>query len=321
MNYYDEILQRIAQRVQDKEHLTESACKELMENIVENPHEFLTCPEDASYLCLAEGMNLYYRLLGSLNEDSPMSEGIGDEQMHMFETSDAMLQQVTDVALKIYPGNLDARYLSLMNAGNIYRIDNLLEMKKLLEKYAGKLEPSPSIYTRPYQRLHASYIQGLVLNGSYRLALQEGKVALDYDESDPFGVRHSMSLCYARLEDIRGFEELEERFDRTSNAWSYLARTILMYRTNNLTAAKRTITGYTKLIPGAAFLILSGVHLFPLSKSLGRPEVSTCTFDEATIATREAFEIIEDTPSFREWAESIDQVRKSAEEFEKTLGN
>ncbi len=320
MKYYDEILERIAQRVQQKDHLSESGYKELMANVAERPRDFVTCPEDASYLCFAEGLDLYYRLLGVMLEDPTTAVEIPEEQMHLIETSDTMLRQAYSMALAIYPDNLDARYLSLMHTGSIFGIENLLEMKRLLDKHIDMLTPSPSVYTRPYQRLHASYIQALVQNGSYKLAIEEGLTALSYDESDPFGVRHSLSLCYARLEDVRGFEELEERFGRTSNCWSYLARIILMYRVNNLTAAKRAITGYTKLVPGAAHLILSGLHLFPISKAIARPQISTCTFNEANIATREAFEIIEDTPNFREWANSIDQVRKLAEEYEKSLG-
>ena len=320
MNYFDEILDRLAERIRIEDDLSDDAYKELLVHLEDNPREYTRNAEDASYLCLAEGLEAYGNFLSTLAGETANGTDMSGIGMESVESADALMRTAYESALKVYPDNLDALYLKLFHANDKVGIENLMRLKQLVEKHADHLDPIPSVFTRPYQRLQASYICALVQNAAYMEAMQEGSRALQYDISDPFGVRHSMSLCLARLEDMPAFEVLEETFDRSSNCWSYLARIILLYRMNNLTAAKRTITGYTKLVPGAAHLFLSGAHMFPIPRQLGRPETPTCSFKECTIATSEAYEIIEDTPGLREWANSIDQVRESALEFQKSLG-
>lgn len=318
MNYYDETLNRLAQRIKTEDNLSEDAFRELLIHLDKNPHEYIRNNEDASYLCLAEGLEIYSKFLTSLASES--APDIPDISIENVESADALLRDAYTTALKIYPDNLDAIYLKLFHDKSFAGVDNLVRLKNIVEKYDGVLEEPPSVFTRPYQRLQASYICTLVQNAAYLLAIDEGSRALKYDIEDPFGVRNSLSLSLARLEDMPAFEILEETFNRTANCWSYLARIILLYRMNNLSAAKRTITGYTKLVPGSAHLLLAGTHIFPIPRHLGRPDTPTCSYKECTIATSEAYEIIEDTPGLREWANSIDVVRKSALDFQNSLG-
>ncbi len=320
MTYYEEILQRLAERMRIEKNLSSEAYEEVVLNIGENPQEFLLNKEDESYLYLALGLeryNDYLLKLADENMGDPEMSGITSENV---ESGDRLLKQSYQGALKIYPDNIDAQYLKLLHSGENPGIENLVLLRGLVEKYESTLDNDPSIFTRPYQRLQAAYISALVQNAAYTLAIAEGDRALAYDIEDPFGVRHSLSLCFARLENLPAFEKLEEIFERTSNSWSYLGRIILMYRLNNLSAAKRAITGYTKLVPGAAHLFLQGSHRFPIPRGLGRAQVPTCSFKECVIATSEAYEIIEDTPGLREWANSIEQVRDSALDFQNSIG-
>ena len=320
MNYYDEVLNRLAQRIRIEDNLSEDAYRELLIHLDDNPQEYVKNDEDASYLCLAEGLEVYGKFLGTLAAETTNPDEIPGISIENVESADMLLREAYSDSLKLYPDNIDALYLKLFHGNDVFGVENLMRLKDMVGTYEQTLTENPSVFTRPYQRLHASYICALVQNAAYLLAIDEGSHALKYDKSDPFGVRHSMSLSLARLEDLPAFERLEEAFDRSSNCWSYLARIILLYRMNNLTAAKRTITGYTKLVPGSAHLLLAGTHIFPIPRHLGRPDTPTCSFKECTIATSEAYEIIEDTPGLREWANSIDAVRKSALDFQNYPG-
>ena len=268
MNYYNEVLDRIAERIRIEDDLSDAAYKEMLEHLADDPRQYVRNNEDASYLCLAEGIELYRQYLSMMAGEASLDNDQFNISIENVESAEALLKQACAMSLAINPNNIDAQYLELMHRNDGLGTENLVRVKELVEKYRDKLDPIPSVFTRPFQRLHAAYINALMQNAAYMLVIEEGDKALQYDISDPFDVRHCLSLSLARLEDMPAFEELEETFDRKANCWSYLARIILLYRINNLTAAKRAITGYTKIVPGAAHLLLAGKHQFPIPKQL-----------------------------------------------------
>ncbi len=310
MTYYEEAIERIITRYNKDKHLEGDAYDELVIEVNAHPEKYLINKEDESHLYLALG--LHKRL--EYNKKH-MLDNIRDKAEN--KSVEILVDSFT-TALKICPDNLDAWFYKFKYERDFSGCDKLLMLSKHIDELP-KPEGTPDIYTRPYQRLIATYMISLMKNGSYRQAIYVGEEQLEYDPSDPFNLRNYLSLCYARLEDAQGFEELEERFGRTSNSWTLLARSILFYKTENLRAAERTLIGYTKMVEGAAYFLFASTHEHDISLLTQYNIPQPLTAREAYDATGPARAIIGDTSEFLDWAIEIPEVRQSAQEFQEKL--
>ena len=135
------------------------------------------------------------------------------------------------------------------------------------------------------------------------MALETANSVLEVTESvgDPLGARNTAALAYARLEDEEGLNALEARFTQ-GNAWTSLARCLLLYKLERTPAARRSLRGFAQLNQGAAYAMMRPVFVEVYLPD--RPDYAPGCFEEAMAAVHEAEVIIADTPDFVAWCQA-----------------
>ena len=135
------------------------------------------------------------------------------------------------------------------------------------------------------------------------MALETANSVLGVTESagDPLGARNTAALAYARLEDEEGLNALEARFTQ-GNAWTSLARCLLLYKLDRTPAARRSLRGFAQLNQGAAYAMMRPVFVEVYLPD--RPDYAPGSFEEAMAAVHEAEVIIADTPDFVAWCQA-----------------
>lgn len=134
-------------------------------------------------------------------------------------------------------------------------------------------------------------------------------------------------LVRARLEDDEGFFEFAHELEATrpneaavlvdDSPWFLLGRTLLLYKTGRRRPAKRALRDFAARCEGGAFFLLNPTYMMPYLPV--RPPARE-PWNLAHQAVWEADGIIVDTPDFAAWAESIEGIRESSEDFAKRYG-
>lgn len=94
---------------------------------------------------------------------------------------------------------------------------------------------------------------------------------------------------------------LEARFTQ-GNAWTSLARCLLLYKLERTPAARRSLRGFAQLNQGAAYAMMRPVFVEVYLPD--RPDYAPGSFEEAMAAVHEAEVIIADTPDFVAWCQA-----------------
>lgn len=130
-------------------------------------------------------------------------------------------------------------------------------------------------------------------------------------------------LSLARLEDEDAFFELAHKEPETvdgpleNSPWYLLGRTLLLYKAGKKKPAKRALVDFVSRCEGAAYFLLNPTYMTPYLPVRPEPRES---WDLSRMALWEADAIIADTPEFAPWAESIDGVAATADEFARRYG-
>lgn len=311
MNAWDELVERCARRRNEKiGPLSDEAYAELLLAVRQNPADFADEAPERALLVLAGALDAWR---ASLSRDDLL-----DDEAFEAERSRrlAALRAECGRAVAIDPDCLDARLVALSAA----ELDPdrlgaaLLDLGHALPEVAPpKGDAWDDVFFRPRVRLGAAVARACLDGARYRMASAAAEWVTGVAPSDPVGARHTHMLACARLEDEAGLGALEARWAGRESAWSHLARVLLLYKLNRLTAAQRALRGFDRLCDGGAYALLRPVFVEPYLPD--RPEAAPCGFEEAVMAVREAEPIIADVPEFIPWCQERDWLVESARAF------
>ena len=230
-----------------------------------------------------------------------------------FET----LRGACQAALSVDAGCLDAQLL--LTLATVGRPDKLLDaLCELEEKCADEPAFAQLDWSNPWDRarlrLRAAISRTCADCACWKMALETASSVLEATESagDPLGARNTAALAYARLEDEEGLNALEARFSK-GNAWTSLARCLLLYKLERTPAARRSLRGFAQLNQGAAYAMMRPVFVEVYLPD--RPDYAPGSFEEAMAAVHEAEVIIADTPDFVAWCQAQDWFEADARAY------
>ena len=308
MNAWEELVARCAARRNEKiGPLSDEAYAELVLAVRQSPADFADDPPEQALLVLAHALDTY--------RASGMDDDLLDDEA--FETARArriaLLRASCRQALELDARCLDARLIDLLASEP--EPDALTRgLLNLEREFSGPPVPKDDawedVFCRPHLRLRAAVARTCLDAARPRMAASAAASLLDATPDDPLGARHTYMLACARLEDEPGLGALEARFSERESAWSHLARVLLLYKLDRLTAARRALRGFDRLCEGGAYALLRPTFVEVYLPD--RPEAAPCGFEEALMAVREAEPIIADVPEFIAWCQGHDWLVDSA---------
>lgn len=313
MNVREESILRLAQRRRDKlGAMSDEAFDELKLAVRENPEGFVDCDEDRAFLLLG-------RALKANDEARKNEEFLDDdayERAHA-KRMDRLVAACRD-ACELDPGCLDALTMTALLSGS--EADDMLEELLRLEREAAPFQPAGSgasawddVFCRPRLRLRAAITRELLDTTRFRAAQEACSQLVELTPGDPLGARFTWALACARLEDETAFNALDAKFDRQGNAWSHIARILLMFKLDRMSAARRALRGFASLCEGGAYALLRPVYVDAYLPD--RPSFVPGSFEEVTLAVHEADPVVVDTPDFISWASAQDGFLDEAQRY------
>lgn len=187
------------------------------------------------------------------------------------------------------------------------------------ERFDGPVaDPWDAVFLRPWLRMRLRAVDLLIQMACYREAARRCEDMLSFAPTDGQGVRRTLTLLYARLEDEEGLSRLDERFGHEGSCWMHVARSVLFYKLGRMDAARRAVTGLAELCPGAAYYLAYPTYVPPYLPD--RPPFTPGTDQESLFATYEADFLVVDTPEFVTWALSVERFANAAQMFGRAHG-
>ena len=280
--------------------MSDAAYEELLLAVRQNPEAYIDSDAERAFALLAQAMRKF-------NESARDDDLLDDDQYMLarnkrFET----LRGACQAALSLDADCLDAQLL--LTLATVGRPDKLLDaLCELEEKCADRPAFAQLNWGNPWDRarlrLRAAISRTCADCACWKMALEAANSVLEVTESagDPLGARNTAALAYARLEDEEGLNALEARFAQ-GNAWTSLARCLLLYKLERTPAARRSLRGFAQLNQGAAYAMMRPVFVEVYLPD--RPDYAPGSFEEAMAAVHEAEVIIADTPDFIAWCQA-----------------
>lgn len=311
MNAWDELVRRCAIRRREKiGPLSDQAFDELLIAVRQDVASFADEPPERALLVVARALDEYHA--------SRKNDDLLDDSAYEAERARrlAALRAQCALALSLDERSLDARLLDALAAD--LEPDALLARLLGMERDFSSDEPPAGdawddVFYRPHLRLRAAVSRACLDSARYRMARSAALSVMDAAPGDPLGTRHTYLLACARLEDEPGFDEMCARFSHQESAWSHLARTLLLYKLNRMSAARRALRGFDELCTGGAYALLRPTFVEIYLPD--RPDVPRCGLEESMLAVREAEPIIADVPDFIGWCQGLDWFAGSAASF------
>lgn len=312
MNFREELILRCASRRRQKlGQMSDAAYEELLLAVRQNPESYIDSDAERAFALLAQAMRKFH--------ESARDDDLLDDDQYMaarnkrFET----LRGACQAALSVDAGCLDAQLL--LTLATVGRPDKLLDaLCELEEKCADEPAFAQLNWGNPWDRarlrLRAAISRTCADCACWKMALETASSVLEATESagDPLGARNTAALAYARLEDEEGLNALEARFAQ-GNAWTSLARCLLLYKLERTPAARRSLRGFAQLNQGAAYAMMRPVFVEVYLPD--RPDYAPGCFEEAMAAVHEAEVIIADTPDFVAWCQTLDWFEADARAY------
>ena len=316
MNAWDELVARCAARRNEKiGPLSEDAYAELVLAVRQSPADFADEPGERALLVFARALDGYR---ASLTRDDLLD----DESFERERTRRlSALAAECERAVSIDPDCLDARLVALLASepDPDPLLAALLELERAHAKEAlPEGDAWEDVFCRPRLRLRAAIARACLDGAHARMARACAGSVIDAAPNDEPGARHTLALACARLEDEAGLNELDARFSHREDAWSHLARVILLFKLDRMNAARRALRGYDELCEGGAYALLRPTLVEPYLPD--RPDAPVRSFDECTFAVREAEPIIADTPDLIPWCQDQEWLVASAARFARGRG-
>lgn len=300
---------RLAQRRRSEiGTLSDEAFAELLEAVKKNPDAFITTEEDRAYMALGAALAAY--------ENARAKEEFLDELSYERARNkrNAKLASKCRRVLEIDPECIDAKTIEALvtyqNPGDV--LEQLLALDEGLGPIAGTISWDDTL-CRPRLRLKATIARAMLETTRFRAVIATCNELLELEPTDVLGARYTLSLAYARLEDEEAFNKLDARFGHIGNAWSHIARTLLLFKLGRWQAAARALRGYGELCQGGAYALVRPVLMEGYLPD--RPAFKPGTFEEASLAVGEADPIIVDTPDFISWVYMQESFVAGAQKF------
>lgn len=313
MRYAEELTDRLAQRRRTElGGMSDLAYEELRAAVKKTPEDYLGAKEDEAFERLG-------RALAASTDAQKDEEFIESDDAYLEERNRRIerLRHGCEDALRIDGDCIDAQaILALTGEGEP---DDALVRLEQVEQGLDELAPADGAdlwedaFARPRLRLLASIARTQLETARYRRALETCERAAVLNPADDIGIRFTWAIALARLEDERGFDELDARFGRQGNAWTHLTRALLLFKLDRMPAARRALRGYASLCRGGAYALLRPTFVEPYLPD--RPDVETGSYQEAMMAVHECDPAIMDTPDFLGWASAQDGFTEQAQRF------
>lgn len=301
MNFQEELILRCASRRRQKlGQLSDAAYEELLLAVRQNPEAYIDDDAERAFALLAQAMRKF--------NESARDDDLLDDDQYMAARNKRFdsLRGACQAALSLDADCLDAQLL--LTLATVGRPDKLLDaLCELEEKCADGPAFAQLDWGNPWDRarlrLRAAISRTCADCACWKMALETANSVLGVTESagDPLGARNTAALAYARLEDEEGLNALEARFTQ-GNAWTSLARCLLLYKLERTPAARRSLRGFAQLNQGAAYAMMRPVFVEVYLPD--RPDYAPGSFEEAMAAVHEAEVIIADTPDFVAWCQA-----------------
>ncbi len=301
MNFQEELILRCASRRRQKlGQLSDAAYEELLLAVRQNPEAYIDDDAERAFALLAQAMRKF--------NESARDDDLLDDDQYMAARNKRFdsLRGACQAALSLDADCLDAQLL--LTLATVGRPDKLLDaLCELEEKCADGPAFAQLDWGNPWDRarlrLRAAISRTCADCACWKMALETANSVLGVTESagDPLGARNTAALAYARLEYEEGLNALEARFTQ-GNAWTSLARCLLLYKLERTPAARRSLRGFAQLNQGAAYAMMRPVFVEVYLPD--RPDYAPGSFEEAMAAVHEAEVIIADTPDFVAWCQA-----------------
>ncbi|WP_051353713.1 hypothetical protein [Atopobium fossor] len=310
MNVWDEFLERVRKtKARELGPLSIAAGVELDDAISKEPERFISTPEDRAFYMFAQ-------LMDSL---TPLQDSFEDLDDDVFcQKRKSWLTSIHNSCSKILDVDqhcTDAKTLQIISLD--YASEKNFEA---LESHAVQSLSSKfitdawdNIYARPSLRARAATSRAMLETARYSQAVRACETLISSDPADHVGARYTLSLAYARLELEEKLEALESSYRHRSNAWFALARIILLYKLDRMSAARRALQGFMRAYRPGPFLLMHPVYVELYL--LVRPAFEQGSFEEVAMACMEAEPILMDTPDLIIWAQEQDGFVEQAKNF------
>ena len=323
MDAHEELILRLAEKRSKKLGLSKNGYAELVLAVRKDPEKFVDDEHEEAFLCVAKALDRY-------EESQRGDEMLGDDEF-MAERARRLAKLASDctAALQKDPTCEDARLLLEIAKDDEpdALLDRLINLGHDIERegvgYASEGRPEAidawdDVFSRPYLRVQDAIARTCLETARYGLACSTGQRLLAISASDVLGARHTCALALARLEDEAGFDKLDAMHGRHGDSWSHLARVILLFKLDRMSAARRALKGFDSLCEGGMYALLRPVLVEPYAPD--RPQCSPYSFKEAVLAVHEADPIVVDTPDLLAWAEAQPGMLESAQAFAQKSG-
>lgn len=179
------------------------------------------------------------------------------ELAEMAET-DAEELRFARKALKLDPMCFDAEIIVILGTSND-SIDAVKKLKRAVNKATKLMEAQGYMEdvghfwgitaTRPYMRLRREYLESLLNNGMYKLAVAEAEELIRLSDGDNLGVRYILMHLYAFLEMEAEAKKLYKHYDGEEISMMLMPLAILMYKKQDFIKAEeylKTIQRHNK---------------------------------------------------------------------------
>ncbi|WP_307739828.1 hypothetical protein [uncultured Parolsenella sp.] len=314
MRRNDELVERLAWHRRERiGNLSERAFDELRLAVQQQPENFLDRDDDRAF-------SLVCTALAASRAAQAEEEFLDDEAYESARAKRfARLGAACREALDVDPNCLDAKIL--LAIVSTQEADAVLQALDTTWEEVGAGDPSgwtkpetlPGLFARPRLRLLAARSRYQLDTARYRPAISSCELGVLLDPTDELGLRYTWAVGLARLEDEAGFDQLDAKFERQGNAWSHLARTLLMYKLDRMGAARRALRGYASLCTGGAYALLKPAFVETYLPT--RPDFVPGSYEEATLAVHECDPVVMDTPDFLAWAGAQEGFTEQAKCF------
>ncbi|MCI1666027.1 MAG: hypothetical protein LKI25_06660 [Atopobiaceae bacterium] len=300
--------------------LSKEGFSELLSAVAADPRSFADDAEEQAFLEIEQ--TLEKERAATAGDDLLDDDEYQRERRRRF----GRIATSCDRALALDPTCIDARLLSCLVADQEpdATLGLLLELDHDVADQHGAIVTSEGedawddVFLRPRLRVRAAISRTCLDTARYRMAASSCLSLIDASPTDALGARLTAALALARLEDETGFDELDARFLRQGNAWSHLARVLLLFKLDRPAAARRALRGFDSLCTGGAYALLRPTYVETYLPD--RPQSKPGSFEEVTLCVHEADPIVVDTPDFIPWASEQPGFAESAGRFADRLG-
>lgn len=294
--------------------MSDQAFEELRLAVAANPDAFVDDASDAAYLQLARALEADEA--GRVEEEFLDDDEYQASHAARMERLAAACQRICDETGDCLDARTIAAMVTGVEAGDV--LEELLALDAeqpdmACEGAADGANPWDNPFMRPRLRLRAAIARMMLETTRFKATCELCGQLVELMPGDPLGLRYTWSLACARLEDETAFNELDARFDRQGNAWSHLARVLLMFKLDRMPAARRALRGFTSLCEGGAYALLRPTYVDTYLPD--RPSFRPGSYEEAMLAVHEADPVVVDTPDFIPWATAQKGIAEEARRY------